>query len=171
MSLLIPPPSSEPIAKPRDPNVPPGQTDPGEGIVSDTWNRWFVAQAQAVNTASVTATPPTSLTALGGAITTTSLVPALTAAGIYKLSYYARITTPGTVSSSLTVTLSWTDHAVGQSFTGAAMTGNTTTTWQALTFPAYVDAGLPVTYSTAYASVGATSMVYELYVLIEQIAI
>lgn len=171
MANPIPPPTAEPIARPRDPNIQRGQTDPNEGLATDVWIRYLVALSQAVNDSPTRLTAPAALVAQGAAIGTTSLSAALPAAGIYRFNYYARITVPGTVSSSLTVTLNWTDHGVGQSFTGAAMTGNTTTTWQALTFPAYIDANLPVTYSTAYASVGVTSMAYELFVALEALAV
>jgi hypothetical protein len=54
---------------------------------------------------------------------------------------------------------------------GAAMTGNTTTTVQNATQVLQIDGSTPVTYATTYASSGATAMVYELTVLLEQLQV
>ena len=167
MALLpIPPPTQEPIAKPRDANIPRGQQDPGEGIATDTWIRWFVAISQAVSSSPTRLVAPIALVTQGASIGTTAIVPSLLAAGLYRVSWYARITQAATVNSSLTVTIRWTDNGTSQTFSGAAIVGNTTTTIQTQEIMVYMDGLLPVTYETAYVSVGATPMLYELFVSI-----
>jgi hypothetical protein len=82
------------------------------------------------------------------------------------------VTRAGSVSSSLQFTLSWTDGAVAQSASGAAETGNVTTTKQMGTMPIRVDASTPISYSTTYADGGgAVSMQYSLDVILEAVAL
>lgn len=137
------------------------------GYVSTLWRDWFTALRDLLNTAPARVFS-THLTAQNTSLTTTTAL-TVPETGIYRLSYTARITQAATVSSSLTVTLGWTDTGVACSQAGAAMTGNTTTTVQSGSVVVYADAGSPVTYSTTRASVGATSMTYALAVLIEQV--
>lgn len=89
--------------------------------------------------------------------------------GRYRVTYGARITTPDSVSSSLTVTLSWTTGGVGQSYSGAAMTGNTTTTFQSGTLLIRVDGGTAVNYATTFTSGGIGSPEYSLDVTLEKL--
>jgi hypothetical protein len=88
-------------------------------------------------------------------------------AGVYRISYMARITGVAGTSSSLHVTVSWIDHGVSLAMTGAAMTGNTIATLQQGGGLIYSDAGTPVTYSTTYNSIGTPTMKYQLYVMLE----
>ena len=92
-----------------------------------------------------------------------------------SLSYTARITRAASTSSSLTVTISWMDGDVAQTQSGAAMTGNATTTQQNGSFlihngPNSVATNDVVKYATTYASSGGTTMQYSLYVLIESVS-
>jgi hypothetical protein len=91
-------------------------------------------------------------------------------AGLYRAAYYARITQAAGTSSSLEVTLDWTDHSISCSYTGAAMTGNTTATLQSQTLLIYIDAVSPVRYSTTYASVGSPVMSYSIYFTLERVS-
>lgn len=84
------------------------------------------------------------------------------AAGLYLVLYHARITTAAGTSSSLTVTVGWTEGAVAQTQAGAAMTGNTTTTHQSGVFLIRSDPDESITYETAYASNAAGVMQYSL---------
>ena len=111
-----------------------------------------------------------SVSGQSASIGTTAIPTAALTAGLYLVSYYARITQAGTVSSSLTVTLHWTESTLALTVTGAAMTGNTTTTVQSGTHLVRIDASSPVSYSTTYASVGATAMQYRLDVVLERVA-
>ena len=137
-------------------------------LLTRDWVRYLQAVADIVNnTARQIALA--SKTAQGAAISATALETGSLDPGVYRVSYAARITRAASTSSSLTVTLGWTDGAVAQTQSGAAMTGNTTATAQNLTILAHVDQNTTVTYAAAYASSGGTSMQYSLYVLAEKI--
>ena len=93
-------------------------------------------------------------------------------AGIYRVTYNFRVTTPGSVSSSLQFTLTWTDGGVVQTSSGAAETGNTTTTKQMGTMPIRSDGGVPISYSTTYGDGGgAVAMAYRLDIVLEALAL
>ena len=139
--------------------------------IADKWLKWFNAIAGQVAASPQQQPTPVSKTGQNAAIGTTTLNLGSTTAGVYRVSYYARITTAGSVSSSLTVTIGWTDHSVAVTGSGAAMTGNTTTTFQSNSVMFYSDANTPITYSTAYAANAASSMQYELYVVLEAVAV
>ena len=113
----------------------------------------------------------TALTNQSASISATPVpVPSLTA-GLYRVSYYARITTAATTSSSLTVTIAWTDGTIAMTQAGAALTGNTTATQQNGTFFIQDDANASITYATTYASNGAGEMKYSLYVVVESVLV
>lgn len=138
------------------------------GLMTMPWINWFTqlvlnANAAPARLVSVTAT------AQNAAIGTTSFALGALASGLYRVSYMARITTAATTSSSLTVTVGFTNGGVTCALAGAAMTGNTTSTVQSGVFLLQIDQSTPVTYSTAYASVGATAMVYGLWLTAEQV--
>lgn len=114
---------------------------------------------------------PVSETAQNASIATTSLpTDGDLSSGLYRVTYYARITTAAGVSSSLTVTFGWTDGAITQTHSGAAITGNTTTTWQTGSILIYVDAASPITYSASYSSNPAGAMRFNLFVTLERLA-
>lgn len=136
-------------------------------LLSSLWRDWFTALRDLLNTAPARVFS-THLTAQNTSLTTTTAL-TVPETGIYRLSYTARITQAATVSSSLQLTLSWTDTGVACSQAGAAMTGNTTTTQQSGQIVVYADAATAITYSTAYVSAGATSMAYALAVVVEQL--
>ena len=110
-----------------------------------------------------------SVAAQGASIAATDISGTGLSAGLYRVSYYARITRAATTSSSLVVALGWTDGGVAQSYAGADMTGNTTATTQTGSVLIHVDAGQPVTYAATYGSVGATAMQYGLSVTLEKV--
>lgn len=114
---------------------------------------------------------PVALTGQGAAIATTSIpTDGDLSAGLYRVTWYARITTAAGVSSSLTVSFGWTDGAISQTHSGAAITGNTTTTFQSGTLLLRTDAASPITYATTYASNAAGVMRYSLYITLERLA-
>ena len=87
--------------------------------------------------------------------------------GVYRFWYEADIISPG-ATSSLIVTVTFTQRGITKSFSGAAMTGNLTTTIQSNTWILPVDANTPVQYSTTYASTGAP-MTYGLTLGLEAV--
>lgn len=167
MANPLPPPLSDKIANPRSKNAKEGDPDAQEGMCTDTWQRWFGEIVKSVNQAPNRIVAPVSSTTQAAAIGTTTLSPAQPAAGLYRVTWYARITTAAGVSSSLTVTVNYTDHGQAVSLVGTAITGNTVTTVQSLTAMFYSDELTAITYSTAYASNPASAMQYELYVVLE----
>lgn len=104
------------------------------------------------------------------AIVATGLKNGVITEGFYRFGYYAQVTTPGTISSSLQVTVKWTYGGQVQTFTGALLNGNTLTTQESVG-PKIVaiDANTEVTYAVAYATAGATPMEYSFAVFLEQV--
>lgn len=160
-----PMPLQDPIASPR----PSGRGDPPEGYITQPWIYYFTSIGGTVS-AGPTRLTAVSLTAQAASIGATSIGSGAPTSGLYRLTYYAHITTAATVSSSLTVTFGWTDGGTNLNISGSAITGNTTTTVGTGTAMVHNDQASPLTYATTYASVGATSMQYALYVVLEQVA-
>lgn len=168
MANPLPPPVQDPIGQLQDPSKPPGANN--KFLCFDSWLRYFVALAQGVNsTAGQLAV--VNLTGQQKSIGQVAMAAGKTSNGLYRVSYYARVTQAATVSSSLTVNIGWTDHGQAISQAGAAMTGNTPLTIQSLSTFLYADGKAPITYSTTYASSGATPMQYELFVVLEAVAL
>lgn len=90
-------------------------------------------------------------------------------AGIYRVSWAAKVVTVAGVSSSFQVTISWVWKGVTQQWVGALMNGNLTTTYEADSVPLlYVDAATPVTYAVAYASNPAAAMAFDAFFKLER---
>ena len=139
---------------------------PPRWSINRVWSRWLTALVNAVNS-TAQGVNRTALTAQGAATPTTTAFTSASDA-FYRLSYSLRITRPATVSSSATPTFSWTDGGVVQTQSGAALTGNTTTSQQSGQLLFGADAGTAITYAVAYASSGATSMQYGFRLSVEQ---
>jgi hypothetical protein len=73
-----------------------------------------------------------------------------------------------TVSSSIAVTVTWT-NAVGQTKAFTANTGNLTTTNDSGSWVIRPDAGVPIKYATTVCERRRTSMAYGLDVVVEQL--
>jgi hypothetical protein len=152
-------------------NVPIPHYDPvvkPDRFLTEAWERWF-DQLQIIIEASVVRIASVNITAGTGIIIPTDLSDGGLDSGLYRVSYYARITTPATVNSSLTISFTWTDGGVTQAFAGAAIVGNTTTSYESDTQLIHVDALSPVQYAAAYASVGIQSMEFALYITLEEV--
>lgn len=89
------------------------------------------------------------------------------AAGIYRVGWTAHITTPDGVSSSLTVTIGWTQGGQALTISGAAITGDAATSVQSGVIQVVNDASSPITLATTYASNTPGKMLYELKVTLE----
>jgi hypothetical protein len=131
--------------------------------LSLTWIQWFT-QVYTSLKAAVRNIGSVSLEAQASSSASTEIQTPTLSAGLYQVSYAARITQAATSSSSLTVTILWTDGGVACSQAGVALTGNTTSTQQSGFLLLQADAGSTVRYSTTYASSGATPMQYQLAV-------
>lgn len=135
---------------------------------SDWYFSLFAMQQRLGFSPQVITQPLTSLTGQSASIAPTSLTVGAVPAGAYRISWYARVTTAATTSSSLTVSFAWTDpDGTVLSGSGAAMTGNTTSTTQSGSVVIKVKGDTPISYSTTYASVGGTAMVFALSLMAE----
>lgn len=137
-------------------------------LVVGAWFEWFFEVKRRLERAAERL-GIVQVTAQGAAIAATPIPMPSLAAGLYRVSYTARITRAATVSSSLTFTLGWTDGTVACTVAGAAVTGNTTATVQSGTALVRIDQATAITYETAYASVGGTTMQYRLSVIVEAV--
>jgi hypothetical protein len=169
ISLNVPLPIQDRIARAKRENLPAGQRDELEGTMPDVWVKYFQSQSDLASQAPAVQSNPVSVSTQAASIAATPIPSGTLRAGNYRVSYYARVTRAATVSSTLTVTISWTDGGASCSFSGAAMTGNTTTTVQSGSVFLASDASAPILYSTVYGSVGGTTMQYKLIVALELI--
>jgi len=135
--------------------------------LSPIWEKWFRTLREWVNE-TAPRVGSVAVTGQAAAIGSTDIAASTLRAGTYRISYYARITQAATTSSSLTVTIGWTDRGVACAYSGAAVTGNTTATTQSGSFIVVVDGGTAITYQTAYASVGGQVMTYALDIRVEE---
>lgn len=138
--------------------------------LSRQWERWF-ALVEAAFKQSRTKLGELVLTGQSAALAQTAIPTPRLVASRYRVMYYTRVTQAATTSSSLTVTIHWTDGGVACSRAAAAMTGNTTSTTsggQNHSVLVEADPGSTIDVSTAYASVGATPMLYKLYAVVEE---
>jgi hypothetical protein len=152
-------------------NAPPPLQDPvlgSNGMLAASWREYF-SRLPATLDAIPSRINVVNLTTQGASLSATDFSGGGLLAGLYRATWYARITRPGSVSSSLTVALAWTDGGVACSTAGAALTGNTTATTQSGTATFRIDASTAVTYATTYASSGGTSMQHSLDLVLEKL--
>lgn len=107
---------------------------------------------------------------LAASVGSTPIHTGAVAAGLYRVATYVRVTSPAGTSSSLQVTIEWTDGGVPQSSPGQLLTGNTTATVESRQLVVRQDANAPIRYRADYSSTGSPSMVYHLVVVLEQVA-
>ena len=141
----------------------------GKDLISSPWYQWFFSVAQhlgqtpqAVETATTTTPQSASIAATPALVTQTG--------GLYRVSYYLRITKAAGVSSSVTVTIGWTESGIPLTLSGAALTTNTVTSVQSNTWLVRADGATSITYATTYVSNPAADAQYRLDVVVEQVA-
>lgn len=135
-------------------------------LAAFNWLRWFTDLWDAL-TNFIERTGSVVLALQSASIGTTPIPMGSVPGGVYRVSYRFRVTRPGSVSSSLQFTLSWTDGGVARSFVGVAAAGNLTSTEQEASKRIRVDTSTAIAYATTYASVGATAMQYALDIIVE----
>lgn len=163
----IPMPLNDPIARPRKRGLKTSDRDDNEGKLTEVWIPYLQSQNTIASTSIRLTTSPVSLSAQAASIGVTAIPTTSLASGLYRVSYYARITTASGATSSLTVTIHWTDGGISCSLSSAALTGNTTATVGTGTALVNIDGASPVSYSTAYASTGVPAMSYALSIVLE----
>ena len=100
----------------------------------------------------------------------TTAIKTTTVGADYAVSYYIRKTTADGVSSSLTVTVGWTENGVAQTRVFAALTTDTTGANQSATVPIYADAATDITIEVAYASNTPNQMAWLYRANVQQLA-
>lgn len=139
------------------------------GMLSEAWRGYFSRLPDTL-AAIPSVLSRVALTAQNASISATSLANGTLEAGLYRATWYARITQAATVSSSLTLRINWVDGGVACNTSGTAITGNTTATVQSGVIAFRVDGASALTYQTTYASAGATAMLYALDLTLERLA-
>lgn len=143
-----------------------------DGFVTDEVDRWLLALVGSVQASPSRVGAQVILTEQDDSIAFTDIAAGGNlAAGVYRLTYYVRVTSPDGVASSIEVDFSFTDHGQVMTFPGAAVTGDTVTSAGTGSIMFYADGNAPITYSTIYASNTPNAMVYELIVILEQIQV
>lgn len=142
--------------------------DRGGKITRYFAQRWRELTDRLVSAAFAAPGQLVSYTSQSAAIVTAALV-ASTSAPLYRVSYGLRVSQAAGVSSTATVTIGFTQGGVAQTYVGAAVTGNTTTSKQTDSFLIRPDAGTVVTYAVAYGSVGVPSMEFSFDIVAEGI--
>ena len=141
-------------------------TSDRESYIPGDWLRWLYELVNLVQAGAQQIGSSVNLTNQNAAIASTPVpLPAL-ANGLYRLSWYARVTAADGVSSSLGVTFTWTDGTT-PSKAFPALTGDTTTTADGNSVMVLVDQNTAVNYSTSYASNTPNKMHYKLSVQVE----
>jgi hypothetical protein len=133
------------------------------------WVQYFTTRDQTIQAASSVVVDTGMLSAQGASIAATPINVGNSAA-FYRVSTYGRVTRPATTSSSFQVVVQWTEGGQAMTKTYTAVTGNTVTSFHAEQLPIPIDANTSLTYAVTYASVGATTMQYELRVIAERLA-
>lgn len=137
--------------------------------ISENWYRWlFILQGRLQAAAYVIGAK--ALTTQNAAISATPFTLPVITGGVYRVSYYVRVTSAAGTSSSVQVTLGWTDGGVSLTKAGTAVTGNTTSSFDQGSVLVRDDANGPITYATSYASNPANAMQYALDVVVEAVS-
>ena len=144
---------------------PPNMGRPPSWLVTKVWADWLDALIGRAQTAAYAAGSVT-LTAQNASLPVTVILPTV-AAGRYRVSVHARVTTADGVSSSLTPTISYTNGAVPCTQVGAALASDAVNAPASWTFEVIADSGTAISYSTTYASNTPGQMVYEIDFLLE----
>lgn len=136
--------------------------------LAKSWIRWFldVLLPALQNAPQVKATKDYPSTTSGSIVATS--IGVLTA-GTYRVSYYLRVTSPDGVSSSVAVTIGWTESGQTLSVPGPALTGDALTSVQSGTGLVILDPSSPITVSVTYASNTPNKMKYRLRLIAEQV--
>lgn len=140
-----------------------------DGTMSSRWYIYFRDRDQLIAATASNVIEPITIEGQNASIGTTPFPTDTLSQGVYRVSYYARITTVAAVASSLTVTFSWTEGGNACSANGAAIVGNTVTTTGTGSAIVRIDGGTPISYAAAYVSNPGAQMVYELVVVLERV--
>jgi hypothetical protein len=138
----------------------------GQYLSSDYY-AWLFELQQRTDASAALLGAPVVLINQNAAIPITNIPLPLLTTGLYIIRYYARITNPDGVSSSLTVKLGWTESAQPLTASSPAMTGDAVTTVTSANLMVQADGNTAITYSTLYASNTPNKMKYRLSITVE----
>lgn len=149
-------------------------------ILTSRWYTYFRDQDQAqlqgpTRLTTVTPEDPENVATGTLPISTTDAL----ASGEYRVTVYARITTPAGATSDLDVTIGWTDDGVSCTKTASdvqidwPITGNTTASTASftVTFRSGQEPATPITYAFVYNSTPAAAMFYDFDVVLELLSL
>jgi hypothetical protein len=131
-----------------------------QGSLLRSWAIWITLQLIARIEGLAAAVATVALTAQAAAITSTTLVSG--ANGLYAVSYRVRVSTAAGTSSAIALTITTTEGGVTCTQASPSYTGNATNAPQSGRFLVRADPGTVIAYSTAYTSVGAPALVYQM---------
>lgn len=134
--------------------------------VSSSWGNWF----NSILVRLLAATQIIGRVALldqTAVVVAANLPAALPTTGLYRVSWYFRITRAATTSSAVRLTLGWVDATRAMTFQGANINGNTLDSYESGTLIVLADIDTFLTYAASYSSVGATSAGFELSITVE----
>lgn len=156
--------------------TPPGSQDVLDAQtgrkMDSVWYRWIISLVTRLQLAPFVQ-KSVELTAQNASIGTTPIPRPTTTSGYYRANWYVRVTTPattGAATSSILVTISWTEGGIALSKASTAQTGNTTSTYDQGVLVFKADQNTPINYATTYASNTANQMKYEVSILLEFIS-
>lgn len=95
------------------------------------------------------------------ALLATTTLQTTTIGGVYEVGYYIRKTVADGVSSSLTVTIGWTENGTALTRVFAALTTDSNVANQSDVVPIVADASTNITIAIAYASNTPATMTYR----------
>lgn len=142
----------------------------GQARIHPDYERWLALAQSIINNQPQQIGSTLTLTAQAASIVSTSIpLPALTN-GTYRVGAYLRVTTADGVSSSIQLTLGWTQGSQALTKAFSALTGDTVTTVDSVSLPfIQIDQGSALTYATTYASNTPGKMKYTLILAVEKI--
>jgi hypothetical protein len=154
---LDPPPTIAPI------------TNPKTGAATADWTRWLLALFGVVSSQPTVLGTRVNKTAQNASIGLTAFpTPALTG-GLVRVSWYLRITTVDPVSSSVSVTIGYTESGLALSVTTTPLTSNTLASVLTGTALLMTDQASSVTYRTTSVSNTPGTMKYRFAAVVEQV--
>jgi len=138
--------------------------------LSTRWYVYFRGQNQLVDQGPTRIGTPIELASQDTSIGVTPITSETLTAGLYRVTYYLRVTTPDGVASSVRVNLAWDDQGVSCTHNFTALTNDTVTLPASESFLLHLTAP-PLTYTTTYSSNTPAKMKYSLTIVLEAVAV
>lgn len=157
VSLIDPIPITEPLT-----------SDSASSYMTGYWSRWLYKLVGLATASSQIIGSTLSLTGKNAAIGLTGIpLPAL-ANGLYRVSYYARLTTKDGTSSSVSVTIGYTDKTVVCTIPPRfTLTADSTTVGLTDSVFVRIDQSTQLSYQVSYSSNTPNKAVYDLVIVVE----